>query len=76
MRRVVAFGTFDGIHPGHEHYLREARMHGDHLRVGIARDETGRQVNGQAPSSAGGVPAFSISSAPHVGNGSIELLLF
>ena len=27
--RVVAQGTFDLLHPGHLHYLREAGDHGD-----------------------------------------------
>ncbi|PNW35599.1 UNVERIFIED_CONTAM: FAD synthase [Euhalothece sp. KZN 001] len=36
-RRVVAQGTFDLLHPGHLHYLREAAMLGDELHVIIAR---------------------------------------
>ena len=37
MRRVVAQGTFDLLHPGHVHYLREAAAHGDELHVIVAR---------------------------------------
>ena len=37
MRRVVAQGTFDILHPGHVHYLREARAMGDRLDVIVAR---------------------------------------
>ena len=37
MRRVVAQGTFDILHPGHVHYLREARSMGDQLHAIIAR---------------------------------------
>ena len=36
-RRVVAQGTFDLLHPGHVHYLREAAGHGDELHVIVAR---------------------------------------
>jgi FAD synthetase len=36
-RRVVAQGTFDLLHPGHLHYLREARAMGDELHVIVAR---------------------------------------
>jgi FAD synthetase len=36
-RRVVAQGTFDLLHPGHLHYLREAAALGDELHVIIAR---------------------------------------
>ncbi|GAA0297611.1 adenylyltransferase/cytidyltransferase family protein [Halarchaeum salinum] len=35
--RVVAQGTFDLLHPGHVHYLREARAMGDELHVIVAR---------------------------------------
>jgi len=41
MRRVVAQGTFDLLHPGHLHYLREAKSLGDRLDVIVAR---GRNV--------------------------------
>ena len=37
-RRVVAQGTFDVLHPGHVHYLREAAELGE-LHVIIARRE-------------------------------------
>ncbi|WP_435195377.1 adenylyltransferase/cytidyltransferase family protein [Natronomonas sp. EA1] len=37
MTRVVAQGTFDLLHPGHVHYLREAKALGDELHVIIAR---------------------------------------
>lgn len=34
----MAQGTFDLIHPGHIHYLKESSKLGDHLTVVIARD--------------------------------------
>lgn len=39
MDRVVAQGTFDLLHPGHLHYLREAAEMGDQLHVIVARKE-------------------------------------
>ncbi|WP_049981242.1 adenylyltransferase/cytidyltransferase family protein [Halolamina rubra] len=36
-RRAVAQGTFDLIHPGHVHYLREAAAMADELHVIVAR---------------------------------------
>ncbi|GAB7093653.1 adenylyltransferase/cytidyltransferase family protein [Halolamina litorea] len=36
--RAVAQGTFDLIHPGHVHYLREAASVADELHVIVARD--------------------------------------
>ena len=37
MSRVVAQGTFDILHPGHVHYLQDARSMGDTLHVIVAR---------------------------------------
>lgn len=37
MRRVVAQGTFDLLHPGHVHYLEEAASYGDELHAIVAR---------------------------------------
>lgn len=39
MRRAVAQGTFDLLHPGHLHYLRDAAAMGDVLHVIVARSE-------------------------------------
>ncbi|MBN1432763.1 MAG: FAD synthase [Methanomicrobiaceae archaeon] len=39
MKRVVATGTFDILHPGHIYYLEESRRLGEELHVIIARDE-------------------------------------
>ena len=37
--KVVAQGTFDILHPGHLHYLREAKAMGEELHVIVARSE-------------------------------------
>jgi FAD synthetase len=37
VERVVAQGTFDVLHPGHLHYLREAAALGEDLHVIVAR---------------------------------------
>jgi FAD synthetase len=37
MTTIVAQGTFDILHPGHLHYLREGKAMGDELHVIIAR---------------------------------------
>ena len=36
-RVALAQGTFDLLHPGHVHYLREAAEYGDELHVIVAR---------------------------------------
>lgn len=46
-KRVIAFGTFDHFHAGHESYLNQARALGDELIVIIARDETVQRIKGR-----------------------------
>ena len=46
---VMCFGTFDGLHPGHEDYFRQAKEHGDTLVVIVARDVTVMDVKGDLP---------------------------
>jgi len=43
MVRVMASGVFDILHPGHLHFLEEARKLGDELVVVVATDNTVRQ---------------------------------
>ena len=40
MKKVMVGGVFNLIHPGHIHFLREAKRHGDYLVVVLASDET------------------------------------
>jgi glycerol-3-phosphate cytidylyltransferase len=49
MKTVLTFGTFDIFHAGHEHYLREAKKHGDKLITVIGRDQTVYNLKGKAP---------------------------
>lgn len=42
LKRVVATGTFDILHPGHLYYLEESKKFGDELHVIVARDENVR----------------------------------
>lgn len=38
MKRVMAQGTFDVLHPGHLHYFERSRALGDELVVVLSRD--------------------------------------
>jgi FAD synthetase len=38
MKRVIATGTFDILHPGHLYYLEQSKILGDELTVIVARD--------------------------------------
>lgn len=46
--RVLAFGTFDLLHPGHRFVLTEAAARGD-LSVVVARDGNVKKIKGHAP---------------------------
>ncbi len=50
MTKVMAFGTFDIIHPGHIYYLKKAKKEGDVLIVVIARDLNVKKIKGSFPS--------------------------
>lgn len=49
MKKVMVFGTFDIIHPGHEFFLKKAKKLGTYLTVVIARDETVHNLKGSPP---------------------------
>lgn len=49
MKTVMVFGTFDGVHQGHEYFLNEAKKLGDRLVVCIARDVTVERIKGRCP---------------------------
>lgn len=46
---VLAFGTFDILHPGHLFYLSQSKKQGDILVVVIARDSTVKRLKGRNP---------------------------
>lgn len=48
-QKVMAFGTFDYLHAGHENYLKEAAALGDQLIVVVARDRTAESIRGTKP---------------------------
>lgn len=49
MKTILAFGTFDILHPGHTKFLSAARRLGSHLVVVVARDERVRAEKGHLP---------------------------
>ena len=49
MKTVMAFGSFDVLHPGHLYFLRKSKELGDKLIVVIARDSTIEKVKGKKP---------------------------
>ena len=49
MKKVMCFGTFDRLHPGHLSYLEQAKKHGDYLIVVVARDQNVKKIKGKSP---------------------------
>ena len=49
MKKVMIFGTFDMIHPGHRNMIEQAKKYGDCLIIVIARDSTVEKVKGRLP---------------------------
>lgn len=47
-RKVLVFGTFDGLHGGHLHFLTEAKKFGD-LYVSVSSNESASQRKGKQP---------------------------
>jgi len=48
MKTVMAFGTFDLLHPGHINFLKQTKKYGN-LIVIIARDRTVIRLKGKLP---------------------------
>ncbi len=49
MKKVMVFGTFDYLHPGHRDFFAQAKKHGDYLMVVVALDENVLKIKGQLP---------------------------
>ena len=49
LKKVMAFGTFDFFHAGHNYLLNEAKKLGDYLIVVVARDETVKKIKNAWP---------------------------
>ena len=47
--RVITFGTFDVFHVGHVNIIERARLHGDHLIVGVSSDKLNKSKKGRLP---------------------------
>lgn len=70
---VLCFGTFDGLHPGHEDYFRQAKELGERVVVIVARDETVEAVKGRLPRQNEDVRLAAISSHPLVSQACLGL---
>lgn len=49
MKRVLVFGTFDSLHPGHLSFLKQAKRNGSWLIASVARDTYVRKHKNREP---------------------------
>lgn len=49
MIKVLVFGTFDGLHPGHLDFFRQAKALGGRLVAVVGRDATVQNIKGRLP---------------------------
>lgn len=48
-KKVLVFGIFDGVHPGHTNFFKQAKEHGDVLVVVVGQDEAVQQFKNKLP---------------------------
>lgn len=49
MKKVMVFGTFDGLHAGHRAMLKEAKKYGNYLIVAVAPNKMIKELKGRLP---------------------------
>lgn len=59
---VMVFGVFDGLHPGHEAFLKQARKVGRLIAV-VARDSSVKRLKGHLPGRREAVRARTLDKA-------------
>ncbi len=75
-QRVLVFGTFDLLHPGHLSFLRQARDLARELYVVVARDKNSEKLKGRRPIQNEELRLNAVSKLPFVTKamfGQIEL---
>ena len=74
MKKVLVFGTFDGLHDGHRFLFREAKRYGDALFVVVARDATVLRVKKHEPVFSEEERVRFVSAEPLVGDACLGYL--
>lgn len=45
----MVFGAFDGLHPGHLDFFRQAKKYGDYLIISVGTDRNVSKIKGKRP---------------------------
>ena len=64
--RVLVFGTFDQLHPGHRFFLESAKSHGSKLIVALARDQHVQRFKNKLPKQTQEERMSIVASLPFV----------
>jgi len=49
MKKVLVFGIFNGVHPGHTDFFRQAKEHGDFLIVAVGQPSASKKLKSKLP---------------------------
>src|SRR3989344_8206300 len=49
MKKVMVFGAFDWLHPGHLDFFKQAKKYGDFLVVSVGRNVNVKKIKGKEP---------------------------
>lgn len=49
MVKIMVFGAFDGLHPGHLDFFQQAKKFGDYLIVSVGTDKNVEKIKGKRP---------------------------
>lgn len=65
-KKVLVFGTFDGLHEGHKDFFRQAKEYGDYLMVVVGRDSTVLGLKKRLPKHKENERLDAVQKAPYV----------
>ncbi len=49
MKKVMCFGAFDGLHPGHLDFFKQAKKYGKYLIVSVGTDKNVESIKEKSP---------------------------
>lgn len=66
MKKVLVFGIFDGVHPGHIDFFRQAKERGDFLIVAVGQASASRKLKNKLPKHSLKKRITLVQDAPYV----------
>jgi len=66
MKKVLLFGTFDGVHAGHRNLFEQAKSLGEEVFVVVARDTTVEKVKNRTPNNTEDIRLQDVLKQPEI----------